>query len=243
MAALKPQEYRRTFDRLANIREIVFGVQDGVLTTAGVLAGLSGAVSARSQVILAALASTVAGALSMGAGAYLGAHAESAVLRSELDRVRRESEGQRYVVQESLLDALAKEGLSREAGYRVVKLLSSAPKALYSTAEEKIYGLAGATFGNAITEGLLMGVAFLIGALVPLLPFILIASVRTGLIAGMATTAVTLFAVGYVFEGRLSGERHPALAGLRFLAIALSAATIGYMIGLLIAPIGSVPPG
>ena len=237
MAALKPQEYRRTFDRLANIREIVFGVQDGVLTTAGVLAGLSGAVSARSQVILAALASTVAGALSMGAGAYLGAHAESAVLRSELDRVRRESEGQRYVVQESLLDALAKEGLSREAGYRVVKLLSSAPKALYSTAEEKIYGLAGATFGNAITEGLLMGVAFLIGALVPLLPFILIASVRTGLIAGMATTAVTLFAVG------LSGERHPALAGLRFLAIALSAATIGYMIGLLIAPIGSVPPG
>jgi len=178
LAALKPQEYRRTFDRLANIREIVFGVQDGVLTTAGVLAGLSGAVSARSQVILAALASTVAGALSMGAGAYLGAHAESAVLRSELDRVRRESEGQRYVVQESLLDALAKEGLSREAGYRVVKLLSSAPKALYSTAEEKIYGLAGATFGNAITEGLLMGVAFLIGALVPLLPFILIASVR-----------------------------------------------------------------
>jgi vacuolar iron transporter family protein len=194
-------------------------------------------------VILAALASTVAGALSMGAGAYLGAHAESAVLRSELDRVRRESEGQPYVVQESLLDALAKEGLSREAGYRVVKLLSSAPDALYTTAEQKIYGLAGADFGNAITDGLLMGVAFLIGALVPLLPFVLIASVRTGLIAGMATTAITLFSVGYVFEGRLSNERRPAFAGLRFLAIALSAATIGYVIGLLIAPIGTVPVG
>lgn len=243
MAALKPQEFRRTFDRLANIREIVFGVQDGVLTTAGVLAGLSGAVSVRSQVILAALASTVAGALSMGAGAYLGAHAKSAVLRSELDRVRRESEGQPYVVQESLLDALAKEGLSREAGYRIVKLLSSAPNALYSTAEQKIYGLAAADFGNAITDGLLMGVAFLIGALVPLLPFVLIASVRTGLVAGMATTAITLFAVGYVFEGRLSSERRPAFAGLRFLAIALGAATIGYLIGLLIAPIGTVPPG
>jgi vacuolar iron transporter family protein len=243
LAALKPEEYRRTFERLANIREIVFGVQDGVLTTAGVLAGLSGAVSGRSQVILAALASTVAGALSMGAGAYLGAHAESAVLHSELHRVRRESEGQPYVVQESLLDALAKEGLGREAGYRVVKLLSASPNALYSTAEQKIYGLAGATFGNPVTDGLLMGVAFLIGALVPLLPFILIASVRTGLIAGMATTAMTLFAVGYVFEGRLSGERRPALAGLRFLAIALSAATIGYLIGLLIAPIGTVPLG
>jgi VIT1/CCC1 family predicted Fe2+/Mn2+ transporter len=243
LAARKPEDYRRTFDRLANIREIVFGVQDGVLTTAGVLAGLSGAVSVRSQVILAALASTVAGALSMGAGAYLGAHAEAAVLRSELDRVRRESERQPYVVQESLLAALAREGLSREAGYRVVQLLSSSPQALYSTAEEKIYGLTGANFGNAVNEGLLMGVAFLIGALVPLLPFVLIASVRTGLIAGMATTAMTLFAVGYIFEGRLSGERRPALAGFRFLAIALSAATIGYGIGLLIAPIGTVPAG
>ncbi|HVA40082.1 MAG TPA: VIT1/CCC1 transporter family protein [Candidatus Binataceae bacterium] len=243
MAALKPEQYRRTFDRLANIREIVFGVQDGVLTTAGVLAGLSGAVSVRSEVILAALASTVAGALSMGAGAYLGTHAESAVLRAELDRVRRESEDQSYVVQESLLGALGREGLSREASYRVVKLLSSSPDALYSTAEEKIYGLTGANFGNAITDGLLMGLAFLVGALVPLLPFVLIASVRTGLIAGMATTALVLFVVGYIFEGRLSGERNPARAGLRFLAIALTAATIGYLIGLAIAPLGAAAAG
>jgi VIT1/CCC1 family predicted Fe2+/Mn2+ transporter len=243
LPALKPQERRRTFERLSSIREIVFGVQDGVLTTAGVLAGLSGAVSVRSQVILAALASTVAGALSMGAGAYLGTHAESAVLRSELDRVRRESEEDPYLVQESLIEALGKEGLSREAGYRVVKLLSSSKDVLFNTAEEKLYGLTGGTFGNPMVDGLLMGIAFLVGAVVPLLPYMLIASVRLGLIAGIATTAVTLFAVGYVFEGRFSGDRRPALAGLRFLAIALGAATIGYVIGLLIAPMGAVSAG
>jgi VIT1/CCC1 family predicted Fe2+/Mn2+ transporter len=114
---------------------------------------------------------------------------------------------------------------------------------LYNTAEEKLYGLSGASFDNPIIDGLLMGFAFLIGALVPLLPFMLIASVHAGLIAGMATTAIVLFAVGYVFEGRFSGERRPALAGLRFLAIALSAAIIGYVVGLLIAPIGTVPLG
>jgi vacuolar iron transporter family protein len=243
LAAFKPQERRRTFERLSNIREIVFGVQDGVLTTAGVLAGLSGAVSVRSQVILAALASTVAGALSMGAGAYLGTHAEAAVLRSELDRVRRESEEEPYLVQESLIEALSKEGLSREAGYRVVKLLSSSKDVLFNTAEEKLYGLSGGTFGNPMVDGMLMGFAFLVGAVVPLLPYMLITSVRVGLIAGIATTAVTLFVVGYVFEGRFSGERRPALAGLRFLAIALGAATIGYVIGLLIAPMGSGSPG
>jgi hypothetical protein len=55
----------------------------------------------------------------------------------------------------------------------------------------------------------------------------------------MATTAVVLFGVGYLIEGRLGAQRYPALAGARFLAIALGAAGIGYAIGLAIAPIGS----
>ena len=133
---------------------------------------------------------------------------------------------------------MAKEGLSREAGYRVVKLLSSAPQALYATAEQKIYGLAKAESGNPVIEGLLMGSAFLVGALVPLAPFMLMSSVRNGLIAGIATTAIVLFAVGYLIEGRLSDLPRPWLAGVRFLAIALSAAVIGYLIGLAIAPLG-----
>jgi vacuolar iron transporter family protein len=239
LAVLKPEEKRRTFERLANIREIVFGVQDGVLTTAGVLAGLSGAVSGRSQVVLAALASTVAGALSMGAGAYLGTHAETAVISNERQRTREESARQLYVIQESLLAELAKEGLTREAGYRVVQLLSDAPKALFATAEQKIYGLAEADAGNPVTDGLLMGVAFLIGALVPLGPFMFFTAIRDGLIAGLAATAIVLFTVGYFIEGRLCALRRPWTAGLRFLAIALSAAAIGYLIGLAIAPLGT----
>ncbi|HKV54548.1 MAG TPA: VIT1/CCC1 transporter family protein [Candidatus Binataceae bacterium] len=241
MSVPKPEEQRRIFERLANVREIVFGIQDGVLTTAGVVAGLSGAVSGRSQIILAALASTAAGALSMAAGAYLGTRAETEVIRGELRRARQQSEEQPYLVQENLLEALAKEGLSREAGYRVVKLLSEAPQVLRSTAEEKIYGLSGASFGKPIVDGLLMGVAFLAGAVVPLLPFVLIASVRTGLIVGMATTALVLFGVGYVIEGRLGEQPYPSLAGARFLAIAMGAAAAGYLIGLAIAPIGGVP--
>ena len=71
MAALDPTEKKRLIERLSSIREIVFGTQDGILTTAGVLAGLSGAVAVHRQVILAALASTAAGALSMGAGRTL----------------------------------------------------------------------------------------------------------------------------------------------------------------------------
>jgi VIT1/CCC1 family predicted Fe2+/Mn2+ transporter len=245
VAAFNPAEKQRLLERLSSIREIVFGMQDGILTTAGVLAGLSGAVSDHRQVILAALASTAAGALSMGAGAYLGTRAETEVLGSELERTRQEAASEPYVVQEGLLNQLAREGLSREASYRVVKLLSSAPQALLSTAEVKMYGLSRQALGSPVVDGVTMGIAFLVGALVPLLPYILVPPMGpndyVGLAAAMVTTALALFGVGY-FQGWLTQHGRRWLSGMRFLGIAMGAAVAGYLIGLLIAPLGGSAP-
>jgi vacuolar iron transporter family protein len=237
LAIPDPSEKRRLFERLSSIREVVFGMQDGVLTTAGVLAGLSGAVNGHTEIVLAALASTAAGALSMGAGAYLGTRAEIEVLRSEIDRTRREALRQPYVIQEALLDQLEREGLARESAYRVVKLLSNSPALLLSTAEEKVYGLGGAMLGNAALDGVVMGLAFVGGALVPLVPYLLIASPRPALLTALFTTALALFGVGY-FEGWLANRRARWRSGLRFLAIAMGAALVGYLVGLLISPLG-----
>jgi VIT1/CCC1 family predicted Fe2+/Mn2+ transporter len=236
---IDPAEKRKTFERLSNVREIVFGVQDGVLTTAGVLCGLSGAVSNHEQIVLAALASTAAGALSMGAGAYLGGHAESEILTAELEQARRESEAHPYVLQESLLDQLAKEGLSRNSAYRVVQLLSTSQNALINTAEEKVYGLASGLLANPVADGIVMGIAFMVGALVPLLPYFFIQSGRQGLLAALGATAAVLFSVGY-FEGVMAHRSQRWRSGIRFLAIAMSAAAAGYLIGLAISPLGSV---
>jgi vacuolar iron transporter family protein len=238
LATVNPAEKKRLFERLSSIREIVFGVQDGVLTTAGVLCGLSGAVSAHSQVALAALASTAAGALSMAAGAYLGARAETEVLHAELDLVRADAAQKPYTIQEGLLDELCKEGLSREAAFRIVRLLSTSPKALESTAEAKMFGFSGPTLGRPAVDGAVMGVAFLVGALVPLLPYMLIATPRYDLGGALAATALTLFAVGY-FEGWLAHRKDRWRSGLRFLAIAMTAAAAGYAIGLAISPLGA----
>jgi vacuolar iron transporter family protein len=238
LALLDSGRSKGLLDRLSNVREIVFGMQDGVLTTAGMLCGLSGAVSNHGQVVLAALASTAAGALSMAAGAYLGTRAEVEVLRAQLARMRREAVAKPYVVQEELLQQLSNEGLGREAAYRVVKLLSSSPEALLSTAEVKVFGLGGAMLGNAALDGLVMGIAFVAGALVPLVPYMAIASTRIGLGGALATTALALYGVGY-FEGLIAQRRARWRSGLRFLAIAMGAAAAGYLIGLAISPLGA----
>ncbi len=238
MAVIDSASKKRLFERLSSVREIVFGVQDGVLTTAGVLCGLSGAVSQHSQVALAALASTAAGALSMAAGAYLGTRAETEVLRAELTLVREDAVRKPYIVKEGLLDELCKEGLSREAAYRIVQLLGTSPEALSSTAEAKMFGLGGAIIGNPVLDGCVMGIAFLVGALVPLLPYMLITIPRFDLGSALVATALTLFAVGY-FEGWLAHRVDRWRSGTRFLAIAMGAAAAGYLIGLAISPLGA----
>ena len=225
-AVADPAEKKQLFERLSSVREIVFGVQDGVLTTAGVLCGLSGAVSQHSQVALAALASTAAGALSMAAGAYLGGRAETEVLRAELELVRAEAAAKPYTVQEGLLDELCKEGLDREAGYRIVRLLSTAPKALESTAEAKMFGLGGSMLGTPAIDGVVMGIAFLVGALIPLLPYLLGAS---NLAAALGLAAVAAF-VGGGLVARLTDR--PFLRGaLRQLILGAAAAGITFLIG------------
>ena len=78
-----------------------------------------------------------------------------------------------------------------------------------------------------------MGMAFVIGALVPLLPFVLVSSTNTGLIGAVVATAAALFAVGY-FEGWLA-DRTRWVSGLHFLSIALGAAVAGFALGKLIA--------
>jgi len=118
----------------------------------------------------------------------------------------------------------------------VVRLLSSSPQTLISTAEQKIFGLSRSMLANAAVDGLVMGVAFAVGAMIPLLPYIFISSTRPALVAALAATAVVLFGVGY-FEGWLA-RRTRWRSGLRFLLIALGAAAVGYLIGLAISPLG-----
>jgi len=90
--------------------------------------------------------------------------------------------------------------------------------------------------GNAALDGLVMGIAFIFGALIPLVPYLLITSTRPALFAALSTTAIALFSVGY-FQGRLA-RRTRWRSGLRFLAIAMDAAAAGYLLGLAISPLG-----
>ncbi|MBV9699276.1 MAG: VIT1/CCC1 transporter family protein [Candidatus Eremiobacteraeota bacterium] len=61
-------QQRRTLEQRRSVREIVFGVQDGILTTLGIITGVGVAEADRAAVLISGFLALLAGALSMGVG-------------------------------------------------------------------------------------------------------------------------------------------------------------------------------
>ena len=73
---------RKRLEQQRGIREIVFGAQDGILTTLGIVTGVGSAQNDRAAVLITGGLSLLVGALSMGVGEYLGGKSEREVVQS-----------------------------------------------------------------------------------------------------------------------------------------------------------------
>ncbi|MBI4523027.1 MAG: VIT1/CCC1 transporter family protein [Deltaproteobacteria bacterium] len=215
----------------ARIREFVFGIQDGLISTVGLLAGIQGATENNAVVIIAGLTSMFAGAISMAAGSYLSSGAEKEIFDKELREAENLAGREPYMAAEGLLRALGQEGLSREQSYRIVKLLSQEKHVFLRTFQEKVFGLGAAEINRPMQAALVMGASFVLGAVIPLSPYLVFTGIQA-LYISIALAAVTLFSVG-VFKGFLAA-RPLFSSGLEFFLIAVSAAAFGYLIGLIV---------
>jgi predicted membrane protein (TIGR00267 family) len=126
---------------------------------------------------------------------------------------------------------LKAEGLPRENAYRIVQLLKPRPDIVLQTYHEKVLGLGRAEINRPMQAALVMGASFIVGSVIPLIPYLL-APGAVALPVSVAVSTVTLFGVG-VFKGYLA-KKSPWLSGLEFFAIALGSAGMGYGLGVAI---------
>lgn len=227
----KIEQKREVIESRARIREFVFGIQDGLISTVGLLAGVQSATENNAVVILTGMTSMFAGAISMAAGSYLSSSAEKEIFDKELREAEDLAEKEPYLAAEGLLKALNQEGLKREQGYRIVKLLAQEERVFLRTFQEKVFGLGAAEINRPLQAALVMGVSFAVGALIPLLPYLILAGIKA-LYLSITLAAVTLFSVG-VFKGHLAA-RAVFRSGLEFFFIAVGAALLGYLAGLVV---------
>ena len=229
MALETIEKKKEVIESRARIREFVFGIQDGLISTVGLLAGIQGATENTSVVIIAGLTSMFAGAISMAAGSYLSSSAEKEIFDKELREAEVLTEKEPYLAAEGLLKALSREGLKREQGYRIVKLLIQEEKVFLRTFQEKVFGLGSAEINRPLQAACVMGLSFIVGASIPMFPYIFLSG-AAALYLSVALAAATLFSVG-LFKGYLAA-RSPFQSGVEFFLIAVGAAGAGYLIGL-----------
>ncbi|HYZ38923.1 MAG TPA: VIT1/CCC1 transporter family protein [Pseudonocardiaceae bacterium] len=211
------------------LRPTVFGAVDGLVTNASLIAGVGGGGVSAHTIVLTGLAGLVAGAFSMGTGEYVSVtnqnelvHAEVALERDMHDRFPEQEHAE-------LAERFTTYGADPDTARRMAEAVSQDPdRALWLHARDEL-GVDPHDLPSPLLAGGASWVAFSLGALWPLLPYLLGFG---ALPAALGLTAVALLAGG-VTVGRLTGR--PLLrAGLRQLTLGALAVAVTYGVGHLI---------
>ena len=218
---------------LGRLREVVFGAQDGILSTVALVTAVAVGVGASgtSTVLVAGLAAALAGMISMATGAYLGSRAEQDVQRSEIAREARELEENPAEELAELVVIFQREGKTFAEAQALAEDISQDKDLWLNTLVEKELGISTEETTNPIKDGFVMGASFIIAALIPILPYLFFKG--TMAISISIIGALTgLFVLG-MGKGRLV-QRSPLLQGLEILAIGAVSAGLGFVLGDLI---------
>ena len=212
---------------LGRIREVVFGAQDGILSTVALVTSVAVALDSQTAVLVAGLAAA-AGTISMATGAYLGSRAEQDVQRAEIAREAQEIEEKPAEELAELVVIYQREGRSFEEARRMADEIAEDKELWLRTLVEKELGISPDETTNPIKDAAAMGLSFLLAASVPIIPHVVLTG-TAAISVSVAGALVALFVLGSL-KGRLV-QKSPILQGLEILGIGAVSAAIGFALG------------
>ncbi len=186
------------------VRDVVIGMSDGLTVPFALAAGLSGAVHSTHLVVLAGLAEIAAGSIAMGLGGYLAAQGDAEHYASEREREEREILERTHDEEEEIYEIFEEYGVERVESEPVLEALKRNPKAWVDFMMRFELGLEEQEKGRAKQSALTIALSYIVGGLVPLLPYILMDRASLALKLSVGVTLVALFVFGGV-KGRLTG--------------------------------------
>lgn len=210
-----------------SIKDIIYGANDGIITTFAVVAGVTGATLEPKTIIILGLSNLVADGFSMAASNYLGSRSEKQYVESEYQREIREIDEVPNEEMEEIGAILKARGYNEE-DKRSMALLIGKNKSFFADFMLR-YELGlnphpnGAFLGASLTF-----FAFVCAGLLPLLPFILFVGENPFLISSIAT-AISLFFVGAMRQ--IITKKNWLISGLEMLLVGGGAAVVAYLIG------------
>ena len=149
------------------LRAAVLGANDGLVSTASLIVGVTAAEAARGNVILAGTAGLVAGAMSMAAGEYVSVKSQEDTENADLKMESEALENNREEEQQELADIYQDRGLDAELAMEVARQLMN-HDALGAHARDEI-GITQELSARPFQAAFISAGTFAVGAAIPVI--------------------------------------------------------------------------
>src|SRR3989344_2598537 len=158
----------------SNLRNIILGGQDGLVNVLGIVLGVAVASQDLRIVWASGLAATFAESVSMAAVAYTSTRAEQSFYESELAREKREIKEVPEMEVEEIREIYRKKGFSGKLLEDVVQKITSNEEVWLDEMMKFELGLQPVETRNALISSVVVGIAAVVGSLIPIAPFLLL---------------------------------------------------------------------
>jgi VIT1/CCC1 family predicted Fe2+/Mn2+ transporter len=206
----------------------VFGVNDGLVSNASLLLGVAGATNDPHVIVLTGVAGMAAGAFAMAAGEYVSVQSQRELYEYQIGLERDELQQYPEAEAQELALIYAAKGLPPKEADRLAQRLVADPEHALDTLAREELGLNPSELGSPLGAAASSFIAFALGALIPLAPWLLARSPQAfGLAIGV--TGLALFTIGAMLS--LFTGRNALYSGARMLLLGAVAGAITYGIG------------
>lgn len=213
------------------VRPIVMGFNDGIVSILALVAGVTGALTDNGFIILAGIVGTVGGAISMALGGYISSKSEVELYKSEIERERREIERLPTQEKQVIRRIFHQKGFRGKLLNDTVRQVTSNKSLWLDVVIKDELGFVKERLEDPKKIAFHQGVSFVIGALVPIVPYLFFPAARALPIA-VLWSAGGLFLIG-ALKTRYTGRRWLQSA-VEHTLIGMVAAAASYYVGSLV---------
>jgi len=214
------------------MRDVTLGANDGLVSVFALVLGVAGSGFLPREVLLAGIAAAVAGAISMAIGEYLSTKSQEEVYNSEraveMDHIQNHREHEI----EELYEFYEAKGFEGEILDTIVETIAADDQILLDEMMMAEFGVIEEQRRSPITATLVVGIAFFIGSIPPVLPFFFVSKTINGIIISSIASIIGLYGVGAVKA--FYARSKPLRAGVENLLLGAAGAAVTYGIGFLI---------
>jgi predicted membrane protein (TIGR00267 family) len=217
--------------RASSLSDVILGGQDGIVNVLGVILGVAAATNNTWVVLVAGLAATFAESVSMAAVAYTSTVADADFYEAEREREYRHLENAPNLERSEIQEIYSAKGFEGDLLERIVETITRDKDVWVAVMMAEEHGLVPSDRKTALRSALIVGVAAIVGSLIPLIPFMFL-PIWVSMIVSIIVTALVLFGVGVYKAKTMIGN--PLKSGLEMAVIGTVSALVGYAVGALL---------